>query len=83
MKSESPLIYIRPDDGEVFSLNEDGETYSLLRIKVDFPESLQQKYHKEEMEGSGFVPIDDLTNPLVKASEYTFKRLGKVRKKLL
>lgn len=33
----TPLVIERLDDGERFILNDDGKTYSLARMKVDYP----------------------------------------------
>jgi len=43
-KFKSPKYIERIDDGELFSLNKDGETYSMEMMKKDFPKSLMSKY---------------------------------------
>lgn len=44
IKTKYPKYIERIDDGELFSLNKDGETYSLERMKKDFPENLANKH---------------------------------------
>jgi len=51
------IKFIRVDDGEEFTLNEDGETYSLEFMKRKFPKSLTHKYRKEHLMGSHFRPV--------------------------
>jgi hypothetical protein len=46
MKTKLPKQIIRIDDGEVFSLNENG-TYSLEMIKQKFPNHLYNEYTYE------------------------------------
>ena len=52
-----PIAFIRPDDWEVFSLNSDGETYSLERMKKDFPGHLHMEYPIETMRVSKFHEV--------------------------
>ena len=51
------LKFIRVDDGEEFTLNKDGKTYSLEFMKREFPNSLTHKYKKEALMGSQFRPV--------------------------
>ena len=53
-----PKAYIRPDDKEVFSLDEDGKTYSLELMKKEFPKSHRFKYTEAKMIECGFKPRD-------------------------
>jgi hypothetical protein len=39
-----PKYFVRKDDNAIFSLNEDGETYSLKAMKDEFPGHLNHKY---------------------------------------
>ena len=48
--------FVRKNDSELFSLNDDG-TFSLEKMKVDFPDSLHMKYDKESLKSSWFIPI--------------------------
>jgi len=54
--------FIRIDDGEEFTLNEDGVTYSLEFMKREFPDSLIRKYKKEHLMGSHFRAVYDKEN---------------------
>ena len=47
----------RIDDGEMFTLNDDGETYSLEYMKKHYPDSLQTKYTMKQLERKEFKPI--------------------------
>jgi hypothetical protein len=49
-----PKYYIRPDDCEVFSLNEDGETYSLKVSKEKWPNHRHSVYPEWVMKDCGF-----------------------------
>lgn len=49
-----PKTLIRPDDKERFTLNKDGETYSLEFMKKEFPKSLRCKYSFEVLKSHGF-----------------------------
>jgi len=39
-----PVKIMRKDDREIFSLNEDGKTYSRDKFKKEFPDNLCHKY---------------------------------------
>ena len=53
-----PVAYLRIDDNELFTLNEDGETYSLHWTKVEFPDSIHSKYYPSALSNTlGFSPI--------------------------
>lgn len=43
MTQRTIVLEVKRDDGEIFSINEDG-TYSLEMLKKDFPNSLMMKY---------------------------------------
>lgn len=47
-------VFIRIDDGERFTLNEDGKTYSLEMMKKDFPGHLHHKYEEHHLTGEAF-----------------------------
>lgn len=49
-----PKYLYRQDDNEKFSLNEDGETYSIEFMKVKFPKSFTFKYRYEVLMSYGF-----------------------------
>ena len=50
------IAFKRPDDGEIFSINPDG-TFSLDRMKKDFPDSFTFTYTRQKMEENNFIPI--------------------------
>ena len=52
------LVFLRPDDKEIFSRNEDG-TYSNYSLKVQFPYSLIRKYPEEHLLKLKFIPLVD------------------------
>jgi len=47
-------VFIRKDDGERFTLNEDGVTYSMEAMKRDFPDSLHQKWGERHLSNKAF-----------------------------
>lgn len=51
------IAFIRPDDGEIFSLNEDEETFSLKWLKEQFPNHLHHKFSKTVLICHKFTPI--------------------------
>lgn len=53
---KKPVAYIRPSDGERFTLNPDGVTYSLEFMKTNFPGSSRRNYDGEHLESLGFKP---------------------------
>lgn len=55
MDIKLPTVMIRPDDGEVFSINSDG-TYSSELMKRDFPKSLDMKFSIITLNAYGFIP---------------------------
>lgn len=52
----APIAFIRPDDREVFSINDDG-TYSLDLIKKSYAASFCCRYTEGTMFRSGFEPV--------------------------
>lgn len=46
-------VFVRPDDGERFTINEDGRTYSLEAMKRGFPDSLHQQWTAEQLRNAG------------------------------
>jgi hypothetical protein len=55
MNTGPPKVMIRPDDGEIFSINSDG-TYSLELMKREFPNSSLMSYSKLTLDVYGFIP---------------------------
>lgn len=49
-----PRYYVRSDDYMVFSLNDDGETYSIDSSKIKFPRHLHHKYAESALVCCGF-----------------------------
>ena len=47
-------VFIRKDDGERFTLNDDGVTYSMEAMKKDFPNSLHQKWQERHLSSKAF-----------------------------
>lgn len=45
--------FIRPDDGEQFTLNEDRTTYSLEAMKQDFPHNLHMRWTAVQLRDAG------------------------------
>lgn len=52
-----PIAFIRPDDGTIFSINEDGKTYSLKKSKEQFPDAYHHQYSLEKLKEVEFLPI--------------------------
>lgn len=59
--SQLPKYFLRPDDYYVFSLNEDGETYSGHKSKTEWPNNLHHKYSYQVLVSHGFIPAVDET----------------------
>lgn len=51
-------VFVRPDDGERFTLNKDGKTYSLEAMKRDFPNSLNIKWTAEQLRNAGMEEVE-------------------------
>ena len=49
-----PKYYVRSDDYMVFSLNADGETYSIEKFKVEHPAHLHHHYPESVLVRNGF-----------------------------
>jgi len=49
--------FVRKDDGEEFTLNSDGKTYSLAFMKRRFPKSFTFKYTKAHLSGGSFRAV--------------------------
>lgn len=60
-----PELMIRPDDYEILTLNEDGETYSFKDCLMDKP----YKYSLEKLESDNFIPV--FTNKYETMREYS------------
>jgi hypothetical protein len=56
MNTTIPLAFVRPDDGELFTINPSGK-YSLDFMKKRFPYSYTHEYSEVAMRGSGFNPL--------------------------
>ena len=54
--SDSPQIvaFERCDDGEIFTLNADGATYSNHQSKLQFPDNLHHEYTAKELINTDF-----------------------------
>lgn len=62
MKAEAKIIpqYLaRPDDACIFSLNEDGYTYSTFEGKKKFPDSLHHEYRYEILISHNFYEVTE------------------------
>lgn len=55
-----PKYMVRPDDFEVFSLNEDGQTYSILESKKKYPDNFHHSHSYERLQSLGFIECDNL-----------------------
>lgn len=58
---DKPTAFRRLDDGELFTLNPDGETYSLKFMKERFPESFTFAHKADLFPASHFEPIYEET----------------------
>ena len=54
MHTPTKKVFTRKDDGERFTLNEDGVTYSMEMMKKDFPDSLHQKWEERHLSNKAF-----------------------------
>ena len=54
---EKIIKFIRIDDGEEFTLNKDGVTYSPEHMKREYPESLTHKYEEKHLMNKYFKPV--------------------------
>lgn len=61
-----PKYYARPSDGTVFSLNEDGKTYSIEDSKVKWPKNSHHKYTQENLVAVDFYPVTKKDFPKLK-----------------
>jgi len=52
------LMFLRPDDNEIFSMNKDG-TFSHHSQKIQFPSHLTHKYTEEHLLSVKFIPLVD------------------------
>lgn len=59
--SQLPKYLLRPDDYYVFSLNEDGVTYSGHQSKIEWPDNLHHKYSYDALIKHKFIPAIDET----------------------
>ena len=63
MNPNRPIAFRRPDDGKLFTLNEDGFTYGLELMKTEFPNSHRFKYEESGMRRCGFTPVYEENQP--------------------
>ena len=54
---DKPIAFKRKDDGELFTLNDDGVTYSLEFMKREFPNNLHMKYEGKHLQNDKFIPV--------------------------
>lgn len=47
-------VFIRIDDGERFTLNKDSKTYSMERMKKDYPNHRRHKWEERHLSGPAF-----------------------------
>lgn len=73
--SKLPRYMIRSDDHIIFSLNEDGETYSTHDSKLKWPDNLHHKYKYDRLIKAGFysAPESELSYHRYKTTEYYIK----------
>ena len=57
MTSKFPKYIVRPDDFMIFSLNDDGKTYTPDDSKSEFPDSMHNKYTFEQLMYHKFIII--------------------------
>jgi hypothetical protein len=62
-----PDFFVRVDDFEIFSKNEDGVTYSNSASKDDFPENQHQKYEEANLINDKFFPFFGTYQQLIDA----------------
>lgn len=72
MSTRFPDYMIRPDDGCIFSVNEDGYTYSVHSSKQQFPHSKHNQYPLSILNRYAFVPCS-------KSDDATLRRFDRVR----
>jgi hypothetical protein len=51
------FCFLRPDDNEIFSINEDQITFSNHVMKVMYPLSIHHKFSKEYLLDLKFIPL--------------------------
>jgi len=66
MYTRFPKYLARPSDGVVFSLNEDGKTYSLKESKEKFPDNLHHKYKFSNLIALDFYAVEESEFPALK-----------------
>jgi hypothetical protein len=58
MNKENKLVaFIRPNDGSIFSINENNTTFSLKSSKEQFPDAIHHEYTKECLTSHDFIPV--------------------------
>lgn len=58
-KQSKPKFYIRPDDYEIFSLNDDKETYSVDALKKRWPMNFHFQYQEQVLLARGFFVAEE------------------------
>ena len=56
MAKKKPVKFVR-NDGEEFTLNNDGNTYSLEFMKKEYPASRLVKYNAFQLAAGNFTPV--------------------------
>lgn len=62
-----PQYLARPSDGAVFSLNEDGKTYSMQEHKEERPKSIHHEYKLSHLISVDFYKVEEKDFPELKA----------------
>lgn len=55
----NPKYLARPSDGSIWSLNDDGETYSSKDFKDKFPDNITHKHSLKSLINSGFYEVSE------------------------
>lgn len=67
-----PKYLARPDDGGVWSLNEDGLTYSSKRFKEENPNNITHKHQYQTLIACGFYEVTEDDFPSLEEKERDF-----------
>lgn len=59
MKQRLPKYLARPTDYAIWSINKDGRTYSSMKQKEKFPDSLHQKTPYQTLIDFEFYPVEE------------------------
>lgn len=66
-EEQRPKYLARKDDGAVWSLNNDGITYSHMEHKEKYPDNIHHKYSQETLLNCGFSPVIEEDFPKLQA----------------